>query len=108
MRDNDCRFYLLLGAVRQLALGLMLFLVAFYAAAVTLETAVGPNLIRVAIVIFIIGWSGQVIGHHVEDTRPSFIKDIQFLFIGPLWELSHLYDKLDIQLADATHVDQLT
>ena len=48
------------------------------------------------LVIFVIGWIGQFIGHAIEGKRPSFMKDIQFLLIGPLWLLGHLYRKLGI------------
>jgi|SRR5216117_3598291 len=48
------------------------------------------------VVIFAIGWIGQFIGHAIEGKRPSFLKDIQFLLIGPLWLLGHLYRRLGI------------
>ena len=43
-----------------------------------------------------VGWIGQFIGHAIEGKRPSFMKDVQFLLIGPLWLLGHLYRKLGI------------
>ncbi|HYJ41455.1 MAG TPA: Mpo1-like protein [Steroidobacteraceae bacterium] len=48
------------------------------------------------LVIFAIGWVGQFIGHAIEGKRPSFFKDLQFLLIGPLWLLGHLYRRLGI------------
>ena len=33
--------------------------------------------------IFVVGWIGQFIGHAIEGKRPSFMKDMQFLLIGP-------------------------
>jgi uncharacterized membrane protein YGL010W len=38
-----------------------------------------------AITIFILAWIGQFIGHRIEGSRPKFLKDLQFLLIGPLW-----------------------
>ncbi|MDT8322222.1 MAG: Mpo1-like protein [Xanthomonadales bacterium] len=38
-----------------------------------------------------LAWIGQFIGHRVEDKRPSFFKDLQFLLIGPAWLMSYLY-----------------
>lgn len=35
--------------------------------------------------IFVIAWIGQFYGHHVEGKKPSFLKDLQFLLIGPAW-----------------------
>jgi len=40
--------------------------------------------------IFIIAWIGQFYGHHVEGKKPSFIKDLQFLLIGPAWVFEKL------------------
>ncbi|RVU86295.1 DUF962 domain-containing protein [Leucothrix sargassi] len=37
------------------------------------------------IVIFAIAWAGQFYGHKVEGKKPSFLEDLSFLLIGPLW-----------------------
>lgn len=55
-----------------------------------------PPLWLVSIVIFAIAWVGQFIGHNIEGKKPSFLKDLQFLLIGPLWLLSFIYKKLNI------------
>lgn len=44
----------------------------------------------VSLVIFIVAWIGQFIGHHIEGKKPSFFKDLQFLLIGPAWVLAKL------------------
>jgi len=46
--------------------------------------------------IFIVAWIGQFIGHSIEGKRPSFFKDVQFLLIGPIWLVSHVYRRLGI------------
>ena len=51
-----------------------------------------PNIFLISIVIFIIGWALQFYGHHLEGKKPSFLKDIQFLLIGPLWVIQK-FDK---------------
>ena len=43
------------------------------------------------IVLFVIAWIGQFIGHNIEGKKPSFFKDLQFLLIGPLWVLRPLF-----------------
>jgi uncharacterized membrane protein YGL010W len=35
--------------------------------------------------VFVIAWIGQFYGHKIEGKKPSFLKDLQFLLIGPLW-----------------------
>ncbi len=52
---------------------------------------------QVMLVIFVIAWIGQFIGHKHEGKKPSFFEDIQFLMIGPAWTLSHLFKRLNIK-----------
>lgn len=47
-----------------------------------------------ALVLFVVAWIGQFIGHHIEGAKPSFFEDLQFLLIGPIWLLSFIYQKL--------------
>jgi uncharacterized membrane protein YGL010W len=35
--------------------------------------------------LFVLAWIGQFIGHRIEGKQPSFLQDLQFLLIGPLW-----------------------
>jgi uncharacterized membrane protein YGL010W len=43
-----------------------------------------------SLAIFVVAWIGQFYGHHIEGQKPSFIKDLQFLLIGPAWVLEKL------------------
>ncbi|MBM3345424.1 MAG: DUF962 domain-containing protein [Betaproteobacteria bacterium] len=85
----------------RLALGVLLAFAGFYAGALGVESAAGDRLIWAALGIFVVGWVGQFIGHAIEGTRPSFFKDLQFLLIGPLWELAHLYRSLGLSVDGA-------
>ena len=51
-----------------------------------------------AIIIFAAAWVGQFYGHKIEGKKPSFLKDIQFLMIGPAWLMSFIYKKLGVGL----------
>lgn len=51
---------------------------------------------QICVGIFVLAWIGQFIGHVIEGKRPSFLKDIQFLMIGPIWLLSFIYKRLGI------------
>lgn len=55
-----------------------------------------PPLWLISTVVFVIAWIFQFIGHGIEGKKPSFIKDLQFLLIGPLWLLHFIYKKLSI------------
>ncbi len=48
------------------------------------------SLALISLVIFVIAWIGQFYGHKIEGKKPSFIKDVQFLLIGPLWVIKKL------------------
>ncbi len=44
-----------------------------------------------SLIIFIIAWIGQFYGHHLEGQKPSFLKDLQFLLIGPAWVFKKMF-----------------
>ncbi len=45
----------------------------------------------VSLIIFAVAWIGQFYGHKVEGKKPSFLKDIQFLLIGPAWVIKKVF-----------------
>jgi uncharacterized membrane protein YGL010W len=47
------------------------------------------GLLWTAIGVFVAAWIAQFIGHHIEGRRPSFLTDLQYLLIGPLWLMAH-------------------
>ena len=47
--------------------------------------------------IFVITWIFQFIGHKIEGKKPSFLKDLQFLLIGPIWLLHFILKKIGIK-----------
>ncbi|HEV2620994.1 MAG TPA: Mpo1-like protein [Frateuria sp.] len=55
----------------------------------------GPVRLRwTAIVVFVVAWIGQFIGHHYEGHRPSFLTDLSYLLVGPAWLMEKLLRKL--------------
>jgi uncharacterized membrane protein YGL010W len=44
-----------------------------------------------SIIVFAIAWIGQFYGHELEGKKPSFLKDLQFLMIGPAWVVANLF-----------------
>jgi uncharacterized membrane protein YGL010W len=58
----------------------------------------GLPLWAVSIGVFVAAWIGQFYGHNVEGQKPSFLKDLQFLMIGPAWLMSFIYKKMGIAL----------
>ncbi|PKF73524.1 DUF962 domain-containing protein [Chryseobacterium sp. PMSZPI] len=47
--------------------------------------------------VFVITWIFQFIGHKIEGKKPSFLKDLQFLLIGPIWLLGFILKKTGIR-----------
>ncbi len=47
--------------------------------------------------LFVLAWIGQFIGHKIEGQKPSFLKDVVFLLIGPAWLMHFIYRKLRIE-----------
>lgn len=47
--------------------------------------------------IFVISWVGQFYGHKIEGKKPSFLKDLQFLLVGPIWLLHFILKKSRIR-----------
>ena len=90
-------FYIRLS--KNLAIGMLIFSTICTFILSKLKTVMPvSNLINLYILVFIISWIGQFVGHKIEGKKPSFIKDIQFLLIGPVWLLSFIYKKLNIPI----------
>jgi uncharacterized membrane protein YGL010W len=49
-----------------------------------------------ALIIFVVAWIGQFIGHKIEGKKPSFLQDVQYLLIGPAWLLHFIFKKVGI------------
>jgi uncharacterized membrane protein YGL010W len=50
-----------------------------------------------ALGVFVVAWIGQFIGHKIEGKKPSFLKDVQFLLIGPAWLMHFVFRKVGIR-----------
>jgi len=57
----------------------------------------GPSVWLVCLIIFVISWIGQFIGHKIEGKKPSFLDDVKFLLIGPIWLLHFVCKKIGIK-----------
>ena len=51
----------------------------------------------VYLAVFVITWIFQFVGHKIEGKKPSFLKDLHFLLVGPIWLLSFILKKLGIR-----------
>jgi uncharacterized membrane protein YGL010W len=89
-------FYFTLS--NSLGIGMALFSMLELSMVYWIDRRVGIPLWLVSLAIFVIAWIFQFIGHRIEGKRPSFLKDLVFLLIGPAWVIVPVYRALDIKL----------
>ncbi len=80
-----------------LAAGMTMFALVCLAVCQAIEAA-GLPLWQVSLTLFVLAWIGQFWGHKVEGKKPSFLKDVQFLLIGPAWLMSFIYARLGVKI----------
>jgi uncharacterized membrane protein YGL010W len=84
-----------------LSYGMLLVVFGFSAIIVALEklhtNENWPPMWQICLGLFVISWIGQFAGHKIEGKKPSFLDDIKFLLIGPIWLLHFLFKRLGIK-----------
>ncbi len=81
-------YYARLSAVFLLAMAVL------SAVGLLLVHAMGDRVLAISAAIFVAAWIAQFVGHKIEGKKPSFFEDLQYLWIGPLFVLSHLFSRL--------------
>ena len=79
----------------KLALGMLVY-VAINLYLASLVSAM-ENAITIAIVVFVVGWVLQFIGHIFEKAKPAFLDDLMGLVIGPLFLMAEVYFYLGLE-----------
>ena len=54
------------------------------------------GLLWTALAVFALAWVAQFVGHHIEGKRPSFLTDMVYLMVGPLWVISKLLRRFGV------------
>jgi uncharacterized membrane protein YGL010W len=90
-------WYLLLSP--RLAAG-MILVAAVALGIVAMLAELPAPLWLVSVAIFAVAWVGQFVGHAYEGKRPSFLRDLRFLLVGPLWLVASAYGRLGIRVQD--------
>jgi uncharacterized membrane protein YGL010W len=61
----------------------------------------GPVRLRwTALVVFVLAWIGQFIGHKFEGHRPSFLTDVSYLLVGPAWLMEKFLRRIGFKAHD--------
>ncbi|UTP72526.1 DUF962 domain-containing protein [Alteromonas sp. LMIT006] len=50
-----------------------------------------------SLVLFVVMWVLQFVGHKIEGKKPSFFEDLRFLLVGPAWWWNHFFKRLNIK-----------
>lgn len=61
----------------------------------------GWPLLWICVAVWVLAWIGQVWGHKVEGKKPSFIEDLVFLLIGPVFVSIEFAAKLGLPVRHA-------
>ena len=56
-----------------------------------------PHPAILAAVLFVVTWVLQFYGHHVEGKKPSFLDDVRFLLVGPIFLLAKAFRRARIR-----------
>ncbi len=88
-------YYFTLSAT--IAIGILIFVsICLFTSEFLFQNSNFP-LWATALIVFFVSWIGQFYGHKVEGRKPSFLKDIQFLLIGPAWLMHFIYKRMGIK-----------
>lgn len=79
-----------------LTIGMVAFSALCLWIAMWLEANAVWPLWAICVAVFVVAWIAQFVGHGVEGKKPSFLKDLQFLLIGPAWLMAKLFRKAGI------------
>lgn len=71
--------------------GMLIWMILCLWGNVWIEKNIQMDLWLFSLILFVVAWIGQFIGHKIEGAKPSFFKDLQFLLIGPAWLMSFIY-----------------
>jgi len=91
-------YYYKLSPVMSYFMLLSVFVMSFFIVQLEkVEASGGPALWVVCAVIFVLAWIGQFIGHKIEGKKPSFLDDVKFLLIGPIWLIHFICNKIGVR-----------
>ena len=81
----------------RLSVVFLLAMAGVSAIALALVHAMGSQVLPLSAGIFVAAWIGQFVGHKIEGKKPSFFEDLQYLWVGPLFVLSKVFNRLGLR-----------
>ncbi len=91
-------YYFTLSPLLAFLMVWVLAIMAYIIVQIELFTGLGSSIAYIIYaVIFVTAWIGQFIGHKIEGKKPSFLDDLRFLLIGPIWLLHFICLKFGLR-----------
>ena len=87
-------FFYYLKLSKTAALLMLVWLLIYLGLVVLLK----PYIIEISILLFAFGWILQFLGHFIEGKRPSFLEDLRYFLIGPLFVAQKVISKFGIKV----------
>jgi uncharacterized membrane protein YGL010W len=87
-------YYSLLSRI--LSYGMILVISGMISLQYSIINSYGTKIWIPYLIIFWVAWILQFIGHDKEGKKPAFMKDFQYLLVGPFYLLGKIYKKLRI------------
>lgn len=72
----------------------LLTIFAFYG--IKFLEAANISVLQFSLVLFVVMWILQFVGHKIEGKKPSFFEDLRYLLIGPAWWWGHWLKRMNI------------
>lgn len=98
----DWSFFAIVGALLFYAalrnLKVFLAMTCFLSLQIFILELLRPRFFLLCLLIFIIAWIFQFIGHKIEGKKPTFFQDFFFLLIGPIWVVRHFLNQMGMDL----------
>ncbi|QSP96229.1 DUF962 domain-containing protein [Marinobacter salinisoli] len=88
----------------RLSFWVFLLMVGWFAVSVWAIQSVqsaGWSLFWTSLIVWVVAWAVQVYGHKVEGKKPSFVEDLVFLLIGPIFVSIEFAAKLGLPVPHA-------
>lgn len=90
---------------RLLAVGMLVYiLINLFFAQLFSHT---EGVLYIALVLFVVGWVIQFIGHYYEKAKPAFVDDLSQFLIGPLFLMAEVYFFLGLEPTLKTDITKL-
>ncbi|MFM8685871.1 MAG: DUF962 domain-containing protein [Bacteroidota bacterium] len=89
-------YYLRLSGT--LFVGMLLLSLGMAWGIMALEQVAGSSAWQIHVGLFAAAWVGQFVGQKIECKKPSFLKDLKFILVGPAWLLLFVYRKVGLPI----------